>query len=201
MLIPPTFYTFARKLLLYETITYNHRTIFCRYDSSSTRPQLLHLPRHRTVEHGGPGTIDRLPQWIPTGYVVSSKGCSPADDNVHFSHDGYVALGKRYAYAALRHLGISYTDETSYVNTAASLFNIDYKPVIKKEQLILSIKSEKPIKKLDVVSYSGQTIHTFTPAKADITSYFYPLKGITDKVLIVVIEAQDGSKATKKCVF
>jgi hypothetical protein len=63
------------------------------------------------------------------------------------------------------------------------------------------IKSEKPIKKLDVVSYSGQTIHTFTPAKADITSYFYPLKGISDKVLIVVIEAQDGSKATKKCVF
>ena len=146
-------------------------------------------------------TIDRLPQWIPTGYVVSSKGCSPADDNVHFSHDGYVALGKRYAYAALRHLGISYTDETSYVNTAASSFNIDYKPVIKKRQLILSIKSEKPIKKLDVVSYSGQTIHTFTPAKADITSYFYPLKGISDKVLIVVIEAQDGSKATKKCTF
>ncbi len=41
--------------------------------------------------------IDELPETIPNSYVVSSKGCPDAPDNVHFSSEGYRMMGKRYA--------------------------------------------------------------------------------------------------------
>jgi len=41
--------------------------------------------------------IDKLPETIPNSYVISSKGCPDAADNVHFSSEGYRILGKRYA--------------------------------------------------------------------------------------------------------
>lgn len=41
--------------------------------------------------------IAALPQTIPNSYVISSKGCSVANDNLHFNADGYSELGKRYA--------------------------------------------------------------------------------------------------------
>lgn len=150
-------------------------------------------------------TIDRLPQWIPTGYVVSSKGCPPMDDNVHFSRDGYITLGKRYAYAALKHMGIKANDETSYVNAAASQFAVSHKIWKNKQGKNLRIKSEKKIKRLDIVSYSGQTIYTYqtgmvphTDQLLPVRDYNFKLKDIKDKVLIIVIEAQDGTKSTKK---
>lgn len=41
--------------------------------------------------------INKLPDVIPTAYVISSKGCDVRDDNVHFNSAGVRELGKRYA--------------------------------------------------------------------------------------------------------
>lgn len=41
--------------------------------------------------------INKLPQTIPTSYVVSSKGCEVKPDSVHFNSAGVRELGKRYA--------------------------------------------------------------------------------------------------------
>lgn len=41
--------------------------------------------------------INKLPETIPQAYVISSKGCDAADDNLHFSSEGYRMFGKRYA--------------------------------------------------------------------------------------------------------
>ena len=41
--------------------------------------------------------INELPQYIPSSYIISSRGCGVARDNLHFSADGYRTLGKRYA--------------------------------------------------------------------------------------------------------
>jgi len=40
--------------------------------------------------------IDKLPDTIPTSYVISSAGCT-AQDNAHFDAEGYRELGRRYA--------------------------------------------------------------------------------------------------------
>lgn len=49
--------------------------------------------------------IARLPQTIPNAYVISSKGCTDAADNLHFDAAGYQELGKRYAETMLSLLG------------------------------------------------------------------------------------------------
>ena len=41
--------------------------------------------------------ISRLPDTIPTAYVVSSSGCKAKPDRVHFNSEGFRELGKRYA--------------------------------------------------------------------------------------------------------
>ncbi|MRT93707.1 sialate O-acetylesterase [Ancylomarina sp. 16SWW S1-10-2] len=41
--------------------------------------------------------IDKLPETIPTAHVISSKGCTVREDNVHFNSAGVRKLGKRYA--------------------------------------------------------------------------------------------------------
>lgn len=41
--------------------------------------------------------IATLPEVIPNSYVISSSGCPDAQDNLHFTTEGYRMLGKRYA--------------------------------------------------------------------------------------------------------
>ena len=41
--------------------------------------------------------INTLPQTIPTAHIISSKGCTVREDQVHFDSDGARELGKRYA--------------------------------------------------------------------------------------------------------
>ena len=49
--------------------------------------------------------INRLPQTIPTSYVISSSKCTDANDNLHFNSAGYRELGKRYAKKMLQIMG------------------------------------------------------------------------------------------------
>lgn len=49
--------------------------------------------------------IDTLPQVIPTAHIISSSGCPAAQDNLHFTAEGYRILGGRYAWKMLDLLG------------------------------------------------------------------------------------------------
>ena len=46
--------------------------------------------------HANP-TINDIANHYPNTYVVSSEGCLPSDDNVHFSSEGYRMMGRHYA--------------------------------------------------------------------------------------------------------
>lgn len=59
--------------------------------------------------------IARLPEVIPTARVVSSVGCPCASDNIHFTVQGYRTMGKRYAYEALRFMGLPTQAQEGYV--------------------------------------------------------------------------------------
>lgn len=41
--------------------------------------------------------IAKLPETVPNSYIISSKGCTVAEDKLHFNAAGYRELGKRYA--------------------------------------------------------------------------------------------------------
>lgn len=49
--------------------------------------------------------IDKLPDFIPNAYVISSAGCPAASDKLHFTAEGYRMLGTRYGLKMLSLLG------------------------------------------------------------------------------------------------
>ena len=53
--------------------------------------------------HANP-TINDIANHYPNTYVVSSEGCMPSEDNLHFSSEGYRKLGRNYA---LRYLEVT----------------------------------------------------------------------------------------------
>lgn len=53
--------------------------------------------------------IATLPETIPNSYVISSKGCADAPDNLHFNAEGYRVLGKRYGLKMLSLMGYNVT--------------------------------------------------------------------------------------------
>lgn len=58
--------------------------------------------------------IAQLPSVIPTSHVIPSTGCPCASDNIHFTVDGYRTMGKRYAYEALRVMGLETKAQPDY---------------------------------------------------------------------------------------
>lgn len=50
-------------------------------------------------------TIAKVPEIIPSAYVISSQGCTNAPDHLHFDAAGYRELGRRYGLQMLKLLG------------------------------------------------------------------------------------------------
>lgn len=143
-------------------------------------------------------TIRRLPEWIKTSYVVSSKGCAPLSDNVHFSTEGYRKLGKRYAIAALDALGIKVTDDTLDDNSSnAGQFDVDVK--LNKKGNRATVTSEKPINRISIVSYSGKKVAQFDTMGIADRKMMVNLKGLEkEQVLIFIVTAIDGTESSVK---
>ncbi len=151
---------------------------------------------HGVCAHALP-TIRRLPEWIPTSHVVSSKGCAPLDDNVHFSSEGYRKIGRRYALAALKVLGIDVADDTSAVaevSSSAGSFDVDV--TFRKHKAV--IRSSVPIKHVEIVSYSGQKVGFIDRVGAPTRKVSINLKKLDDQMLIFIVEAINGQKVTKR---
>lgn len=54
--------------------------------------------------HANP-TLDRVHDFLPNAYTISSYACECAEDHLHFSAAGYRKLGKRYAVKMLQLMG------------------------------------------------------------------------------------------------
>ncbi len=64
----------------------------------------------RTAEGGYCGwhntVIAKVPGVIPTAHVITSEGCAQKGDGLHFTAAAYRIMGKRYAAAALKLMGL-----------------------------------------------------------------------------------------------
>lgn len=70
--------------------------------------------------------IDTLPQVIPTSYVISSLGCTAAEDNLHFTAEGYRELGRRYAAQQLLLLDRQKESEAMAKRASTNIPGYDY---------------------------------------------------------------------------
>lgn len=128
--------------------------------------EAIGIDQNGVCAHSNP-TIDRLHDFVPTGWTVSAYGCEKGPDNLHFSAAGYHRLGRRYAIKWLQLNGYEVEDDAdsklqNELGDASEAFHVDaiLRPASawSKEQLVLA--SAVALQSVDIVSYSGATLAT-----------------------------------------
>ncbi len=148
--------------------------------------------------HANP-TINDIANHYPNTYVVSSEGCLPSDDNLHFSSEGYRMLGRHYALTYLEATNPALAETCRQKLAAAGL---DKSQVVESSLTIqtkrdgekLYVTASEPVDKVDVVSFSGQTVKTFTPGGKK--EFDIILKGLPKEKLVFVFQSAGGKATT-----
>ncbi|MCR5713294.1 MAG: sialate O-acetylesterase [Prevotella sp.] len=115
--------------------------------------------------HANP-TINDIANHYPNTYVVSSEGCMPSDDNLHFSSEGYRLLGRHYALRYLEATNPALAEACRSKLAAAGLdktSDVASKLSVKTRRngMILNVSASDSVEKVDVVSFSGKTVKAF----------------------------------------
>lgn len=148
--------------------------------------------------HANP-TIDDIANHYHNIYVVSSEGCKPGEDNVHFSSEGYRQLGRNYAQKYLQHIGMyvappSAADVTTTVQTVyEKVFDVGIHVNLDR---MMTADATEPIQEVNVVSFSGETIRTIDAGGAK--SIKINLKDLPRETLVFVFKSVNGSTSTIK---
>ena len=148
--------------------------------------------------HANP-TINRLPEVIPNAYVVSSEGCEAGPDHLHFSAEGYRTLGKRYGIKMLQAMGFKELGdghEMTIPNTVATttVKPLDVDASIDTKGMMHAV-ANKPMVKVEYVSFSGNTLKTLTLAgetTLDLDANLFP----EEKHLVIVFYDSDGASTS-----
>ncbi len=147
--------------------------------------------------HANP-TINDIANHYPNTYVVSSEGCMPSNDNLHFSSEGYRLLGRHYAVRYLeatnpqlaatcrQHLAAAGLDKGG---TVASKLTV----TTRRSGMTLQVNASAPVNQVDVVSFSGKTVKTYKPDGKQ--SFELSLQGLPKEKLVFVFQSDSG-KAT-----
>ncbi len=148
--------------------------------------------------HANP-TINDIANHYPNTYVVSSEGCLPSADNLHFSSEGYRLLGRHYA---LRFLEATNPQLAKVCRQKLAAAGLDKGGVstsrltveTKRTGLTLNISASEPVDKVDVVSFSGKTVKTFMPGGKKM--FDLSLEGLPKEKLVFVFQSSSGKATT-----
>ena len=148
--------------------------------------------------HANP-TINDIANRYPNTYVVSSEGCMPSDDNLHFSSEGYRMLGRRYALRYLEatnpQLAVVCRQKLAAAGLAKGGLAVSSLTVsTKRTGTTLAVSASEPVDKVDVVSFSGQTVRTYTIGGKK--SFELSLEGLPKEKLVFVFQNANGKATT-----
>ena len=145
--------------------------------------------------HANP-TINDIANHYPNTYVVSSEGCMPSDDNLHFSSEGYRMLGRHYAlrYLEATNPALAETCRAKLAaagqdkaGEAASKLTIE----TKRNGMNLNVSASEPVEKADVVSFSGKTVKTYTLGNKK--TFDISLQELPKEKLVLVFHSASGN--------
>ena len=149
--------------------------------------------------HANP-TINDIQNHYPNTYVVSSEGCLPSSDNLHFSSEGYRELGRHYALKYLEATNPALAEvckqklaqqQKSNVQQTASTLTIQSEV---KNGKTLSVVASEPIEQVEVVSFSGKTVKTYRPG--GVTQMTINLQELPKEKLVFVFQSKTGRATT-----
>lgn len=128
--------------------------------------EAIGIDQNGVCAHANP-TIDRLHDFVPTGWTISAYACEKGPDNLHFSAAGYHRLGRRYAIKWLQLNGYAVEDDADSMlqielGDADEAFHVDaiIRPASQWSQEQLVLASSVALQSVDIVSYSGATLAT-----------------------------------------
>lgn len=160
--------------------------------------EVIGSDQNGVCQHANP-TIDRVHDFIPTAYTISSRGCEAGMDHLHFSAEGYRRLGTRYGIKMLQLMGYEVADDAnSELQTAASAdqaFVVDVN--IRESDNKLMIASAVQLAAVDIVSYSGATLANIELGGVQTTEIdLTPYDG--EDRLVLNIHSLDGKVVNKQ---
>lgn len=149
-------------------------------------------------QHANP-TIDRVHDFIPTAYTISSRACEAGMDHLHFSAAGYRRLGTRYGIKMLQLMGYDVADDTeSELQTAATTdqaFAVE--ATLRQSDNKLILASAVQLAAVDIVSYSGATLANIELGGAQTSEIdLSPYDG--EDRLVLNIHSLDGKVVNKQ---
>ena len=150
--------------------------------------------------HANP-TIDDIVNHYHNVYVVSAEGCAPGDDHVHFSSEGYRQLGRNYAQVFLRRMGLDAAPRKTEVATKKIVTYVQAFSVGADINLdrMMTADANEPMEKVDIVSFSGQTIKTIDAGGGK--TLLIDLKQLPRESLIFVFKSKGGDTSTIKLEY
>lgn len=120
------------------------------------------IDQNGVCAHANP-MIDRIHEFIPTAWTISSHACEAGPDHLHFSSEGYRRLGRRYAIRMLQLMGYPLADDTesmlqSELGDPADAFLVSV--TLRADEGKIVIASPVALSSVDIVSFSGATLGT-----------------------------------------
>lgn len=146
--------------------------------------------------HANP-TINSIHDYLQHAYVVSSDGCQPSSDKVHFSSEGYRMLGRKYAIKTLQGQGFEVANnehcETITPADKANQLTVDVLCQM-DDKGNFTATSNEPLKRMQIVSYSGKAIKEMELSGSKEVKL--DLNSLPQERLIFVFYAENGAEST-----
>ena len=118
------------------------------------------IDQNGVCAHANP-TLDRVHDFLPNAYTISSYGCEASEDDLHFSAAGYRKLGRRYAVKLLQLMGYDIETDPDFklqieLGDPSDAFQVDV--TLDSTGKSITVASIVPLAGVDLVSYSGETL-------------------------------------------
>lgn len=118
------------------------------------------IDQNGVCAHANP-TLDRVHDFLPNAYTISSYGCEASEDDLHFSAAGYRKLGRRYAVKMLQLMGYDIETDPDFklqieLGDPSDAFQVDV--TLDSTGKSITVASIVPLAGVDLVSYSGETL-------------------------------------------
>ncbi len=105
-------------------------------------------------------TINQITRGFQEAYVISSKGAPAAADRLHFNADGCRVMGQRYGNKMVQAMGFELSEHKSYSTTIVPQGPTMDVNAATDDKGMLFAQATEPLKKVEIVSYSGQVLKT-----------------------------------------
>lgn len=140
-------------------------------------------------------TIDHLPYMFHNVYVVSSAGCEPCEDHLHFSSEGYRKLGRNYAEKYMERISNDlpskgkHEEELSVSRSVTFSLSAEF-----DEDNNMEVSANAPLERVDIRRKGGEVLKTHRLDGKQ--TAVVPLRDLTEQPLEVEFHSVGGETRT-----